>query len=424
MAAVAIVLAGGKGTRSADPTKAKLAQEIAGHSLLAWNLRMIEPTEITRLLVIAGHLGDQVQALCEGISSPDAEVRVIQEERQAGTVAALRLAAQQVEADEFLVVLGDVLMSLPIQQFLNEWRASGAGVGVVVHPSSHPHDSDAAFPAHDGSVVVVPKSQPRDHVPNMSSAGLFALTRGAIERYSKCMDIGSGVLPVAAENRDLFAFVSSHYLKDTGTPDRLEATQRDVASGTFVRRGKLDPRPALFLDRDGVINPSQPEFYGPDNYVLLPGVAAAIREANRAGVPVIVVTNQPHIAKGLMSFDDHQRVRAKMDQLLGAEGAFVDDYFFCPHHPEAGFGEEVEQLKISCECRKPKVAMAAQAQSRHTLDLARSVMVGDTHRDRGFAERAGMTFIHVAKTCDQDDPADCYSESAAAIRRGIEIVTC
>ena len=126
-----------------------------------------------------------------------------------------------------------------------------------------------------------------------------------------------------------------------------------------------------------------------------------------------------------MSFADHQRVRARMDQLLGVEGAFVDDYLFCPHHPQSGFEGEVEQLKVFCECRKPEVGLAVQAQSRHALDLARSVMVGDTHRDRGFAERAGMRFIHVAETTyDQDDHTDCYSESAAAIRRGIEIVTC
>lgn len=128
MATVAVILAGGKGTRSADPARAKLAQKIGGHSLLEWHLRLIETTEINQILVVAGHLGDQVQSLCEATSPPHAELRVIHEQRQGGTVAALCLAAQEVDADEFLVILGDVLMSLPIEQLLNEWRASGAGV--------------------------------------------------------------------------------------------------------------------------------------------------------------------------------------------------------------------------------------------------------------------------------------------------------
>jgi histidinol-phosphate phosphatase family protein len=424
MTAVAVVLAGGRGTRSADPTLAKLAQEVGGRSLMEWHVSLLEPSEIDEAIVVAGHLGDQVQALCEGIDHHGITIRVEHEERQEGTVAALRLAAGLTDADEFLVILGDILMSLPVQHLLDDWRASGVGVAVVVHPSTHPEDSDAAFPGEDGGVLVVPKSEPRDQVPNMSSAGLFAMTRVALERYGDLRDIGSDVLPAASRDGELVAFVSSHYLKDTGTPQRLESARSDVAAGAFARRGALTPRPALFLDRDGVINPSEPEFHGPDGYVLLPGVGLAIRDANRSGVPVIVVTNQPAIAKGLMTFEAHQRVRARMDRLLGAEGAFVDDYLFCPHHPEAGWVGEVAHLKVSCECRKPDIDLARRAARRHLLDLTRSVMVGDTERDRGFARGSGMRFIHVSAPHDDADAEDCLPEAAAAIRRGVEVVTC
>lgn len=424
MTAVAVILAGGRGTRSADPSRPKLGQEVAGVSLMAWHVRMLAPSEIDRAIVVAGHLGDQVQALCDALDEEGVTVQVIHEERQEGTVAALRLARAHSDSDEFLVILGDILMSLPVQPLLDDWRASGAGVGVVVHPSTHPEDSDAVFKEHDGSLMVAPKSQPREHIPNMSSAGLFVITRAALDRYGSLRDIGSDVLPAAAADGDLFAFVSSHYLKDTGTRDRLAAAQADVASGAFANRGRLDPRPALFLDRDGVINPNHPEFHEPSGYRLLPGVAEAIRGANRSGIPVIVVTNQPAIAKGFMSFESHQQVRARMDQLLGAEGAFIDDYLFCPHHPDSGFVGEVPALKRVCECRKPDIDLARQAAARHGLALAASVMVGDTERDRGFAQASGMRFIHVSAVCEAGDTEDCYPEAADAIRRGIEVVAC
>jgi histidinol-phosphate phosphatase family protein len=424
MTVVAVVLAGGKGTRSADPSKAKLGQEIGGRSLMEWHLAMLEPSEIDEVLVVAGHLGDQVQELCDRIDHHGLTVRVIHEERQEGTVAALRLAARHCAADEFLVVLGDILMSFPVQHLLDDWRASGAAVAVAVHPSTHPQDSDAAFPTHDGTVLVVPKSAPRDHVPNMSSAGLFAITRAGLDQYATCRDVGSDVLPAAAADGTLFAFVSSHYFKDTGTAGRLDAARADHDSGAFLRRGALDLRPALFLDRDGVINPTEPEFHRPEGYRLLPGVAEPIVAANWAGIPVVVVTNQPAIAKGFMTFDDHQRVRASMDRLLGAHGAFVDDYLFCPHHPDAGFVGEVASLKVACECRKPDIDLARQAATRHRIDLARSVMVGDTERDRGFARGAGMHFIHVDAEVVPCDTPDCYPESAVAIRRGIEVLGC
>jgi HAD superfamily hydrolase (TIGR01662 family) len=125
-----------------------------------------------------------------------------------------------------------------------------------------------------------------------------------------------------------------------------------------------------------------------------------------------------------MTFDDHQRIRARMDRLLGAAGAFVDDYLFCPHHPDAGWTGEVAELKVACECRKPDIELARRAAARHRLDLARSVMVGDTDRDRGFASSAGMRFIHVSAPHGDRDAEDCLPDAADAIRRGIEVLLC
>ena len=424
MTTAAVVLAGGKGTRSADPTLAKLAQEIGDASLMAWHLRLLDDAPVEDVLVVAGHLGDQVQALCDELSTPQLPIRVIHEERQEGTVNALRLAADHTDADELLVILGDILMSFRVEDFLLAWRASGKPVAVIVHPSTHPEDSDAAFPDHEGRVNVVRKSEAREHIPNMSSTGLFAITREGLARYGELRDFGSDVLPAAAKAGDLYAHVSSHYFKDTGTPARLAAAGADIKAGSFARRGALTLRPALFLDRDGVINPALPEIYDPAEYRLLPGVAEAIGEANRRGVPVIVVTNQPGIAKGFMTFSTHEAIRARMDRLLGAAGAFVDDYLFCPHHPERGFEGEVAELKVECSCRKPAAALAHEAAERHHLDLSASVMVGDTFRDAHFAEAAGMAFLHTTEACDLSGEHECATMAADAIRRGIEVIAC
>lgn len=113
-----------------------------------------------------------------------------------------------------------------------------------------------------------------------------------------------------------------------------------------------------------------------------------------------------------------------MDRLLAAEDAFVDDYFFCPHHPDPGFPGEVDQLKVPCKCRKPDTDLAEQARIRHRIDLTQSVMIGDTDRDRGLSRGTGMNFVHVSTTCSGADKADCFPESAVAIRRGIELLGC
>jgi Nucleoside-diphosphate-sugar pyrophosphorylase involved in lipopolysaccharide biosynthesis/translation initiation factor 2B, gamma/epsilon subunits (eIF-2Bgamma/eIF-2Bepsilon) len=237
------------------------------------------------VIIVSGHLGDQVRDAVERIDTRGLRVTVLQEEDQRGTTAALAFAASTIKTDEFLVILGDILMSLPIQDFIDQWRASTKSVGVVVHPSTHPADSDAVFQTHEGTVHITPKGQQREHVPNLSSAGLFAVNRWALEKYGESKDLGSNVLQAAAHESDLFVFLTSHYLKDTGTPDRLRSAESDIASGAFARRGSLEPRPALFLDRDGVINHSQPEVYQPEQFALLPGVAEAIKKANSSGIP-------------------------------------------------------------------------------------------------------------------------------------------
>ena len=416
MTMLPVILAGGRGTRSADPGTAKLAQRIGGRSLLDWHLHLLAECGFTEAVIVTGHLSDQVRQLAGEVDTRGVDVHLLHEEHPSGTVGAVLLASETTPHDRFLVMLGDILVAAPLDHFGASWVASGKGVAVAVHPSTHPSDSDAVVPLADDRAIVIPKSQPRHHLPNMSSAGLFAVSRAALARWRDAGDIGSGVLPRAADDDDLYAYVSSHYFKDTGTPDRLFRASEDIASGAFRRRGTLAPRPALFLDRDGVLNPARPEVHDPDAFTLIPGVAQAVREANEAGIPVFVVTNQPGLAKGFFNPEVHLAIRARMDALLSREHAFVDDYAFCPHHPERGFPGERPELKVRCGCRKPEPGMLLALAAHHRIDLARSVLVGDTWRDEQAAAAAGAAFLGV-RPIGERDPAE-------AIRMATTLIKC
>ncbi len=280
-----------------------------------------------------------------------------------------------------------------MDEFVYRWRSSGKGVAVCVHPSTHPDDSDAVFESSDGVVHAVSKGDRDSTIPNMSSAGVFALTRDAVMRYHTEVDIGSDLLVSAAQASDLYPHVSSHYFRDTGTPERLKAARTDFDSGAFARRGSLLPRPAIFLDRDGIINPAFPEVYQPSDFALIPGVADSIRAANQSGVPVFVVTNQPGIAKGFMTFETHEQVRATMDQLLSRSGGYIDDYAFCPHYPEAGCmagGRGIEGEMLLSQARAgPDHPISVNAQHRSGPDI----MIRDHKRDKHAAQAAGVAFI-------------------------------
>ena len=131
-------------------------------------------------------------------------------------------------------------------------------------------------------------------------------------------------------------------------------------------------RAAAFLDRDGTIIDDAHYLGDPDLVRLRPGAADAIGRLNRAGIPVIIVTNQSGIARGLLSEADYERVASRMADLLAKEAARIDATYVCPHHPE--FGGD-------CECRKPGTQLFRRAATEHTLDLARSTYVGDRWRD-------------------------------------------
>ncbi len=145
---------------------------------------------------------------------------------------------------------------------------------------------------------------------------------------------------------------------------------------------------AAFLDRDGTINVKAAEgdyVESPDQLVLIPGAAAAIRHLNDAGLKTIVITNQRGIALGRMSGDDLAAVHARLEELLAAEaGARLDAIFHCPHGLD------------SCDCRKPEVGLFLQAKERWPeIDFARSAMVGDSEKDVLAGERLGMTTVHL-----------------------------
>ena len=126
-----------------------------------------------------------------------------------------------------------------------------------------------------------------------------------------------------------------------------------------------------------------------DMMELIPGAAEAVRKINESGYLAIVVTNQPAIARGDLSFTQLQEINNKLETLLGKEGAYIDALYFCPHHPDRGFAGERSEYKTDCKCRKPKPGMLFQASADFNIDLSQSYMIGDSVRDIEAGQNAG-----------------------------------
>ena len=151
-------------------------------------------------------------------------------------------------------------------------------------------------------------------------------------------------------------------------------------------RGKF----AVFVDRDGTICFDRHYLADPDGLEIIPSVAEGIKKLNGAGIPVIVVTNQSGIGRGLFSKEALDRIHDRLQEMLASQGARFDDIFYCPHKPDDG-----------CDCRKPKTGMLEQARKKHGFDLTKSFVVGDRMMDIEMAHAVGAVGVLVPEPGDQ-----------------------
>ncbi|HOX22837.1 MAG TPA: HAD-IIIA family hydrolase [Elusimicrobiales bacterium] len=395
----AVILAGGKGQRMGEAGREtpKPMMEIGGVPVLEHQVRLLVSYGFTDLTIVTGHLSRQIeQHLKDGLEF-GIPISYFVEKNPLGTTGALK----EMEADlpeEFLVLYGDVMLDMDLLRMWRFHKLKNSACTLAVHPNNHPFDSDLVVMKRDGTVFdVLSKPHPEGlYYRNLVNAGAYVLSRKMLSFFNPGVaeDFARDVLPKMCAAAPVYAYLTPEYLKDIGTPDRLEEVRRDYVSGQLARMNRRFPRKAVFLDRDGVINPESGLLTTCEQFSLLPGAARGIKKLNDAGFLVIVVTNQPSVAKNFCSIDEVERTHMKMETLLGRHGARLDAVYFCPHHPEAGHPGENAEYKIPCACRKPGTGMIEQACREFNIDMSSSYMVGDSDSDLLCGKKSGLrTFL-------------------------------
>ena len=391
-----VIVAGGKGTRiaSVNSEVPKPMIPIAGKPVVEYQVELAKRYGYTDILFVLGHLGDQIERYFGDGEKWGVRIEYYHEPQPLGTSGALPELADRL-GDEFWVFYGDTIMDFDMERMLAFHRGQKAEATLFLHPNDHPYDSDLVDVASDGTVrAFYPKPHPEGvDYHNQVNAALYILNKGAI-RYIEPgtkSDFGKHVFPkMLACGAKIAGYVSPEYIKDMGTPDRWERVGADIEGGKVARLNLANKRPAVFLDRDGVVCREVDLLTQPDQMELIEGAAEAIRRINQAGHLAVLVTNQPVIARNLCSLEELDDIHKRLETLLGAERAYLDKIYFCPHHPHGGYPEERKEYKIECSCRKPKPGMLLQAAQELNVDLGRSYMIGDRAWDVEAGERAGV----------------------------------
>lgn len=391
-----VIIAGGQGTRIASVNSEipKAMIPINGKPIIEYQVELAKRYGFHDFLFIIGYLGDQIESYFQDGSQWGVHISYFHETTPLGTAGALGLLRDQLTED-FFVFYGDTVMDFDMLHMLSHHRTNQADATLFLHPNDHPYDSDIVDIDAQGKVRGFHhKPHPDGFVAhNMVNAALFIFSPKiltVLELGVKC-HIEKHVLPrCITDGMNLYGYVSAEYIKDMGTPDRYYAVCDDMVSGKVARLNRAYSRPAIFLDRDGVINYEVDLLHRVEQMQLIPGAAEAIRRINQMGYLAIVVTNQPVIARNLCSFEELEQIHMQIETLLGHEHAYVNAIYYCPHHPDAGYPEERKEYKIKCNCRKPAPGMLLQAAKDWNIDLENSYMIGDSLRDIEAGNNAGV----------------------------------
>lgn len=429
MVTQAVILCGGLGTRLgamvADIPKPMI--DIDGKPLLVHTLARLREAGVTDVVMAAGYKADVIrhyfEAHPQGLS-----IRVFDEPRPLGTGGCVRDLLPHL-AERFLVVYGDVFIDFNLREIINAAEGSDGIATLLVRPSDHPWDSDLVVT--DGRQRVtgfIRAGESRDFPRNLANAAIYVVDRRlvALMPAGKKLDWVKDVFPAALAagmTLEIHEFSGAGFLKDMGTPERLALVERYLADKRLVERARAHPQPidTVFLDRDGVINEEVDLLRDPADFRLLPGAADAIAAFNAAGKQVIVVTNQPVIARGLCTLDTLEAIHTRMHDALAVAGARVDAVYFCPHHPETHHRDacSVAELRVACECRKPAPGMILRAAHERGCDLAASVLVGDRPSDVQAATRAGLRSILIGAEAPGQPQPDLFVASLQDAARAI-----
>lgn len=392
----AVIMAGGFGKRIARfyDDRPKPMIDICGRPVLEYQIENLRKSGITDIILVVHYMKDYIMDYFADGSNLGVNISYYEEETPLGTAGALFKIKDKLSED-FLLINGDLIFSVDFRRMIDFHHKNDALATLFVHPNSHPYDSELIV--HNDNNVITDwfKSDGRGNYRNCVSAGIHILSKEVLYRTHEegKLNLRADVVEPLLDTGRIFAYHSAEYVKDMGTSDRLSHVIADVENNIVFAKRADKKQKAIFLDRDGTINKYKGYITSPKQLELISGVAEAIKKINRSGYLAIIITNQPSIAMGRMSYAVLDEIHAKLDTLLGEEGAYVDALYFCPHHPDKGFEGENAELKIKCDCRKPSGGMIRKAAEDFNIDLSKSFMVGDSERDVLAGIDAGCTPI-------------------------------
>jgi histidinol-phosphate phosphatase family protein len=373
----AVILAGGRGSRlgSFTETRPKPMVELHGRPFLEYLVEMLREQGFSDVLLLLGYLPHVVQDHFGDGRRFGVRISYSVTAPEDLTVRRLQVARSQID-DIFLLMYCDNYWPMQFDRLWEQYQSAGVLALTTVYSNKDGYSRDSVKVGADGFVEIIDRSRTAPGLQGVEISYAI-LRRDLLDRLSNPdLLIEEALYPQLARERQLVAHVTDHRYYSVGSPDRLPLTE------AFLAR-----RPAVILDRDGVLNRRPPRGeYVRDaaGFEWLPGSLEALRSFHEAGYRVMVASNQAGVARGQLTTESLEAIHERMRTEARAAGGAIDAIYYCPHDWDAG-----------CDCRKPKPGLLFQAQRAFSLDLTRTYFLGDDERDLEAAAAAGAPALLV-----------------------------
>ncbi len=417
-----VIMAGGKGTRISElfpdiPKPLIPIKNSAGilKPVLEWEIESLAKQGFVDIVITVSHMHEKIEEYFGDGNKWGVKIDYFVEDTPLGNAGALfKLGLDS----DFLLLNADAVFDVDFNRMVEFHKEKGALVTLFTHPNSHPYDSGLIVTDTDGSVKewLTKEDKRPEYYNNCVNAGLHVISPIVLEKSGIDtgligrevdgkvfkVDLDRMLLKPLCNTNTMFSYRSPEYVKDMGTPERFFAVSKDFSDGVVEAKNLSNKQKAIFLDRDGTINKYVGFLRDIDDFELLPGVSEAVKMINNSGYLCVVATNQPVIARGEVTVPELNEIHKKMETLLGNDGAYIDALYYCPHHPDKGFEGEVSDLKIVCDCRKPKPGMLLKAAEEYNIDLSSSWMIGDGENDVKAGIAAGCRTVLISEDKEVD----------------------
>ena len=391
---VTVIMAGGKGTRISSLVSdiPKPMIKINDKPVLEYEIECLRRQGFKDIIITVSHLGQIIMDYFGDGSKFGVRIEYYFEKEPLGNAGALFRIKDKL-SEVFLLLNADAIFDVDFNRMIKYHREKDALVTLFTHPNSHPYDSGLIITDKDGRVIkwLTKEDERPNWYKNRVNAGIHVINRKVLDVNidTPKIDLDRQILKPLSGSGKMVVYDSPEYVKDMGTPERYFKVVEDFKNGIVESKNLSKKQKAIFLDRDGTLNKYVGFLTSVDELQLIDGVTDAIKKINDSQYLAIVITNQPVVARGEVSFDELDEIHNKLETLLGKDGAYLDAIYYCPHHPHSGYEGEVKELKFDCECRKPKPGLILQAAKDFNIDLSNSFMIGDSESDVLCGNNAG-----------------------------------